>query len=192
VVEVKAHSNRRYRGSAMTVIPPSSATGSNPVAHGATLAASFVDVLALEADLGLALGHRLVLLSLERWREFADLRFARIDEEGIHRLTRRVPTASAWKIGWSPTARTAEQSQSSTSQAAPPGDVPLTQSEDAINVEVVEVVEVVGRGGRTFSNGEARIIGPSASAALTHGFLHVEVTIADGAHPLRAVINLAP
>ena len=190
MVEVKAHSNRRYRGSAMTVIPPSS-TGSNPVPHGATPAASFVDVLALEADLGLALGHRLVLMSLERWREFADLRFARIDEEGIHRLTRRVPTALAWRIGWSPTAHTADQSQSSTSQAAPHGDVLLTQSADAVNAEVVEVVEVVGRGGRTFSNGEARIIGPSTSAALTHGFLHVEVTMADGAPPLRAVLDLA-
>ncbi|MEX2561666.1 MAG: hypothetical protein WD358_00280 [Nitriliruptoraceae bacterium] len=185
--------------------------------HGATPAPRFVDVLALDTDLGSALGHRLVLLSLERWREFADLRFARIDEEGIHRLTRRVPTTSGWKISWSPTARSTHQSRPRAYQDHRPGDDHSAQSagaDDVVGAENddgrgphrdvadagdtdsqvidVEVVEVVGRGGRAFSNGEARLIGPPASSALTQGFLRVEVIMADGANPLTAVIDLAP
>jgi hypothetical protein len=53
-------------------------------------------VVPLGVDLGTAAGHRLVLLSLERWDGWADLRFARIDVGATGRLARRVPPAAAW------------------------------------------------------------------------------------------------
>lgn len=55
-------------------------------------------VVPLLADLGSAGGHRLVLLSLERWDGWADLRFARIDVGADRPLPRRVPPAQAWTI----------------------------------------------------------------------------------------------
>ncbi len=57
-----------------------------------------VRVVPLMAGLGEAAGHRLVVLSLEVYDEFADLRFARIDEAGDHRLPRRIPDTDAWRI----------------------------------------------------------------------------------------------
>jgi hypothetical protein len=55
-------------------------------------------VVPLLADLGTVGGHRLVLLSLEVWNGWADLRFARIDH-GAHRpLPRRVPPTDAWTV----------------------------------------------------------------------------------------------
>jgi hypothetical protein len=55
-------------------------------------------VVPLDLDLGAVAGHRLVLLSLEVWDGWADLRFARIDVAATARLTRRVPPADAWAV----------------------------------------------------------------------------------------------
>ena len=55
-------------------------------------------VVPLGVELGTAAGHRLVLLSLERWEGWADLRFARIDTGGGQRLSRRVPPAEQWRV----------------------------------------------------------------------------------------------
>lgn len=55
-------------------------------------------VLPLDVDLGIAAGHRLLLLSLERWDGWADLRFARIDTGTGQRLSRRVPPAAQWRV----------------------------------------------------------------------------------------------
>jgi hypothetical protein len=55
-------------------------------------------VTPLLADLGMAGGHRLVLLSLEVWDGWADLRFARIDEGADRPLPRRVPPAGSWQV----------------------------------------------------------------------------------------------
>jgi hypothetical protein len=55
-------------------------------------------VFPLGTDLGSAGGHRVVLLSLELWSGWADLRFARIDAGAPRPLPRRVPPASAWRI----------------------------------------------------------------------------------------------
>ena len=55
-------------------------------------------VVPLGLDLGVAAGHRLLLLSLERWDGWADLRFARIDTGAGQRLSRRVPPAEQWHV----------------------------------------------------------------------------------------------
>lgn len=55
-------------------------------------------VVPLDLDLGTTEGQRLVLLSLEPWNGWADLRFARIDVGASQRLTRRVPTAESWSV----------------------------------------------------------------------------------------------
>ncbi len=55
-------------------------------------------VVPLGVDLGTAGGHRLVLIGLERWDGWADLRFARIDVGADRPLKRRVPPAEAWAI----------------------------------------------------------------------------------------------
>jgi hypothetical protein len=55
-------------------------------------------VLPLGIDLGSVAGQRVVLLSLELWDGWADLRFARIDVGATQRLTRRVPPADAWTV----------------------------------------------------------------------------------------------
>ncbi len=48
--------------------------------------------------MGTAGGHRLVLLSLEVYADWADLRFARSETPGAAPLPRRVPHAQAWTI----------------------------------------------------------------------------------------------
>lgn len=53
-------------------------------------------VVPLDVDLGSRAGQRLVLLSLEVWDGWADLRFARIDIGATQRLARRVPPVEAW------------------------------------------------------------------------------------------------
>lgn len=103
-----------------------------------------VDVLPLGLELGTAAGHRLVLLSLERWSDWADLRFARVAAGGPP-LARRVPPAPSWHV--------------------------------AADGRPLEVVEVVGRGDRAFSNGEARL----APSPLGARELHVRVELAPGA-----------
>lgn len=101
-------------------------------------------VVPLGLTLGSAAGHRLVLLSLERWPDWADLRFARL-EDGGPPLARRVPAAAAWRV--------------------------------EADGQPLEVVEVVGRGDRRFSNGEARLVpAPHAARELT-----VTVELAPGA-----------
>jgi hypothetical protein len=55
-----------------------------------------VRVLLIEA--GEAAGHRLLLLSLEDWGAWADLRFARIATPGARPLGRRIPSASDWHV----------------------------------------------------------------------------------------------
>jgi hypothetical protein len=57
-----------------------------------------VRVVPLLADLGQVAGHRLHLLSLEVWSDFADLRFARVAEAAERPLPRRVPPPSAWTV----------------------------------------------------------------------------------------------
>jgi hypothetical protein len=55
-------------------------------------------VVPLDIDLGAIAGQRVVLLSLERWDGWADLRFARIDIGATTRMARRVPPAEAWTV----------------------------------------------------------------------------------------------
>jgi hypothetical protein len=57
-----------------------------------------IRVVPLVADLGEVGGHRLVLLSLEVWDGWADLRFARIDVGAERPLPRRVPPAGSWQV----------------------------------------------------------------------------------------------
>ncbi len=52
----------------------------------------------LMVDLGTVEGHRVVLLSLEVYDTWADLRFARIDDGASRPLSRRVPSADAWTV----------------------------------------------------------------------------------------------
>jgi hypothetical protein len=105
-----------------------------------TTTPSEATVVPLGVELGAAAGHRLVLLSLELWPDWADLRFARL-EAGGPPLARRVPAAPAWRV--------------------------------EADGRPLEVVEVVGRGDRTFSNGEARLVpAPHGAAELA---VHVEL-----------------
>ncbi|MFA9430429.1 hypothetical protein [Egicoccus sp. AB-alg2] len=57
-----------------------------------------VRVVPLTLDLGAAAGQRVVLLSLEVWPQWADLRFARIDVGAARPLPRRVPPVDAWQV----------------------------------------------------------------------------------------------
>lgn len=52
----------------------------------------------LLTDLGTVEGHRVVLLSLEVYDGWSDLRFARIAEDPTRPLPRRVPPAEAWTV----------------------------------------------------------------------------------------------
>lgn len=76
-------------------------------------------------EVGEAAGHRLLLLAIEDWGAWADLRFARIATPGAAPLARRIPLASDWQV--------------------------------RIDGAAAEVVDVAGRGDRSFSNGEVRI-----------------------------------
>lgn len=57
-----------------------------------------VRVVPLTADLGTVGGQRVVLLSLEVWPRWADLRFARIDVGADRPVPRRVPPVDAWQV----------------------------------------------------------------------------------------------
>jgi hypothetical protein len=57
-----------------------------------------IRVVPLLSALGEVGGHRLVLLSLEVWDGWADLRFARIDVGAERPLPRRVPPAGSWQV----------------------------------------------------------------------------------------------
>lgn len=114
-----------------------------------------VAVVPLMVDAGTVAGQRLVLLSLEVYDDFADLRFARIDVGAARPLPRRVPAVDAWTI--------------STNDGTP-----------------VEVVDCVGRGDRSFSNGEARLIPPPSPGTT----MHVEVELVPGDQRCSAVVEL--
>jgi hypothetical protein len=98
-------------------------------------------VVPLGIDLGVVAGQRVVLLSLEVWDGWADLRFARIDVGATTRLTRRVPPAASWEV--------------------------------VADGESLEVFDAVGRGDRSFSNGEVRLV--PAPALTAHLIVGVEV-----------------
>lgn len=55
-------------------------------------------VVPLLVDAGAIAGHRLVLLSLEVYEGWMDLRFARVDEGQLRPLPRRVPPPTAWEV----------------------------------------------------------------------------------------------
>jgi hypothetical protein len=57
-----------------------------------------VAVRALVTDIGEAAGHRLVLLSIEDWGPWADLRFGRVATPGARPLARRIPLVSDWAV----------------------------------------------------------------------------------------------
>jgi hypothetical protein len=108
----------------------------------------------LLADLGSVAGHRLVLLSLEMYDQWADLRFARIDDQGSFALPRRIPPAEAWQV--------------------------------AADGTTLTVHDAVGRGDRSFSNGEVRLDPPPAGTR----HLDVSVTLVPGHAPLVGTVAL--
>lgn len=55
-------------------------------------------IVPLLEEMGTVAGHRLVLLSLEVYASFTDLRFARIDVGNERPLPRRVPPPEAWTV----------------------------------------------------------------------------------------------
>jgi len=57
-----------------------------------------VAVRPLTVEVGEAVGHRLVLLSIEDWGPWADLRFGRIATPGAPPLARRIPLATDWQV----------------------------------------------------------------------------------------------
>ena len=104
-----------------------------------------VAVRPLLAEVGEAAGHRLLLLSIEDWGPWADLRFGRLATPGAAPLARRIPLATDWMV--------------------------------SIDGVPAEIVDVAGRGDRSFSNGEVRIRpAPSAGARL-----RVEAQLTPGA-----------
>lgn len=68
-------------------LPPGMSAPEHPVA-----------VRPLLVPLGEAAGHRLVLLSIEDWGPWADLRFGRIADPGAAPLARRIPLATDWQV----------------------------------------------------------------------------------------------
>lgn len=74
----------------------SGSTVSGHLPQGVT--ARFRDVVPIGKSLGTCGGHELIVLSLERWADWTDVRFARVDHQGTHRLARRVPPVEAWHI----------------------------------------------------------------------------------------------
>jgi len=95
-------------------LPPGVSAPEHPVA-----------VRALLAEVGEAAGHRLILLSIEDWGPWADLRFGRLATPGAAPLARRIPLATDWQV-W-------------------------------VDEVPAEVIDVAGRGDRSFSTGEVRI-----------------------------------
>jgi hypothetical protein len=57
-----------------------------------------VAVRPLMVEVGEAAGHRLVLLSIEDWGPWADLRFGRLATPGAAPLARRIPLATDWQV----------------------------------------------------------------------------------------------
>lgn len=57
-----------------------------------------VAVRPLLIEVGEAAGHRLLLLSIEDWGAWADLRFGRLATAGAPPLARRIPLAADWRV----------------------------------------------------------------------------------------------
>lgn len=55
-----------------------------------------VRVVPLDHDAGVVAGHRLWLRSVEDWGDWMDVRVARVDEQGVRPLPRRLPPPDAW------------------------------------------------------------------------------------------------
>lgn len=115
-------------------------------------------VVPLLAEVGTVAGHRLVLLSLEVWDGWMDLRFARIDVDAERPLPRRVPPPEAWAV-LGATGR------------------------------VYTVEDAVGRGDRSFSNGEVRL---RPAIPDTGDTLHVTATLISGVPPVSATVEVPP
>lgn len=115
-------------------------------------------VVPLVVSLGSTDGHHLVLVSIEDYGGWFDLRFARADLGASRPLPRRVPPAEAWRL--------------SDGEGTP-----------------YEVVDAVGRGDRSFSNGEARVRPglPDGGTSLT-----VEVRLREDAEPLVGTVGVPP
>lgn len=111
-------------------------------------------VVPLGIDLGAVAGQRMILLSLEVWEGWADLRFARVDIGATQRLTRRVPPVEAWSV--------------------------------TADGEPLRIVDAVGRGDRTFSNGEVRLV-PAPALDAT---LEVRVEVVPDHPPLSTGVTL--
>lgn len=104
--------------------------------------------------MGEVAGQRLVLLSVELWDGWTDLRFARMDVGATRRLTRRVPPAEAWSV--------------------------------RVNGRPARILDAVGRGDRTFSNGEVRLAPPLVSGDT----LEVAVYLVPDRPPLTTTFTL--
>jgi len=66
--------------------------------HGSSVPEHPVAVRPLLIEVGEAAGHRLLLLSVEDWGAWADLRFGRVATAGAAPLARRIPLATDWRI----------------------------------------------------------------------------------------------
>lgn len=108
------------------------------------------------ARLGDLDGNTFVLLGLETWFSWTDLRFARIAVADARALHRRIPVTEAWMV------------------------------RDDLGT-AYEVVDVVGRGDRSFSNGEVRLRPPVPDEAST---LTVAVIPTPGADALAVTVDL--
>jgi len=115
---------------------------------------SFRGCAPLNISAGVCDGHEIVLLSVELWDGFSDLRFARIDHAQTMRLTRRVPPAANWQI--------------------------------RCNGTPVTVFDAVGRGDRSFSNGEVRLLPPLSNGDM----LEITVALYEWAPPLTATVPI--
>lgn len=118
--------------------------------------ARLLGVVALAVDLGTVAGQRIILLGVEVWHGWADLRFARIDVGADRPLPRRVPPPAAWRV--------------------------------AADGHRLEIVDAVGRGDRSFSNGEVRV----RPAPPEQARLDVEVEVVPGQPPLVGSVALPP
>lgn len=78
--------------------PAPTGDGDDAAPTPTTSVAPLLGVTELGIGLGSHRGNRFVLLSLERWEGWVDLRFARIADPGAAPLPRRVPPAEAWLV----------------------------------------------------------------------------------------------
>ncbi|MDX1620446.1 MAG: hypothetical protein R3320_05615 [Nitriliruptorales bacterium] len=55
-------------------------------------------IVPLLTELGEVSGHRFILMSLEDWGDWCDLRFARVGIDAGTTLPRRIPPAHSWRV----------------------------------------------------------------------------------------------